>query len=127
MKKIDELQFVTGSEDKCMRVWKWEDGILVKHLNKTHIDFVTALEILDEDNLISGSRDKTIKVWNTHDWVLVLQAIVEEKISCLLKISHELIAGGTANGKIMIFSTEDWQCVFFLEGHSTANAVMQLI
>ena len=53
-------------------MWKWEEGILVKHLDKAHLDYVNAIIVLDEDSIATGSRDRSIKVWDSKDWVMTL-------------------------------------------------------
>jgi WD40 repeat protein len=59
---------ITGSEDKCIKIWELSTGKCVKTL-LGHSGVISALLIVNEkiDSslvLASGSIDKTIKLWN---------------------------------------------------------------
>ena len=83
----------------------------MKHLDKAHLDYVNAIIVLDEDSIATGSRDRSIKVWDSKDWVMTLQAIIEEKVNCMLKLNNKFknqVAVGTGNGKVLVLNSEDW-------------------
>lgn len=45
----------------------------------------------------------------------------------MLKISDDFVGVGTGNGKVRIYKHPTWESEFVLEGHSTANSIMQII
>jgi WD40 repeat protein len=59
----DEQTFVSGSDDKTIKVWNLHTGELNRTL-EGHSGMVNSVAIsTDGQILVSGSRDNTLKVW----------------------------------------------------------------
>ncbi|KAH8863594.1 Cilia- and flagella-associated protein [Schistosoma japonicum] len=60
---VDGNTFVTGGNDKLVKVWKYNEG-LVTHVGQGHTSSITRLRISpDQKNVITVSEDGAIYIW----------------------------------------------------------------
>jgi WD40 repeat protein len=63
----DDKKIISGSRDKTIRVWDFNNGNLL-HTLKDHIDSVLSVGFNQNcTKIVSGSEDKTIKIWDFNE------------------------------------------------------------
>ena len=90
----NKRQFISGSNDRTIKIWDLEEGTCLKTL-RGHTGAVVCLVLTEGGQLISGSYDKTIKIWDltTGTCLNTRQGHVAGVTSLILTKKGQLISG----------------------------------
>ncbi|KIL56156.1 hypothetical protein M378DRAFT_89741, partial [Amanita muscaria Koide BX008] len=114
----------SGSEDRTIRIWDTEVGVLVGEPLKGHNGPVTSVAFspLDSRLLVSGSKDKTVCVWDTVTSSLTrgpLRGHSNWVRSVAFSPSGERFVSGSVDETICIWNAKTWMMVGNpLKGHT---------
>lgn len=71
MEKDGTMLLITAGDDRLVKVWDHDKGVLIKEL-QGHKDNVSDVLFVKEFGVIlSASEDGSVKIWNVEDWTLV--------------------------------------------------------
>jgi phospholipase A-2-activating protein len=111
--------FVTGSMDKCIRIYNSE-GTIVRQLLGHSLGVISLSFLPDPRYLISGSWDGTARVWDLKEECRCVSTLPDhENGVCVLGLSDGNIATGSTgrqeNNKVVGFCVRIWQPVSLSE------------
>lgn len=121
----DGKLLATSSYDPMIRIWRFEDGALVREL-KGHKDWVhAALFSPDSQFLVSASKDSTIKIWKVSNGQLVRTLTGHSKAVITLAFSPDgkLLASGSEDGTVKIWQFPDGKLMKTLVGDMLGYSV----
>uniref|UniRef100_A0AC35FN35 Uncharacterized protein n=1 Tax=Panagrolaimus sp. PS1159 TaxID=55785 RepID=A0AC35FN35_9BILA len=112
----------TGATDRTVRVWKTDDGSLLK-IFVGHANIVRTLKVVG-DRIISGSRDKTVRIWNMES---ARSIILEHEVDGIrhIETGNGMIFSGGYEGTIKVWDIESGEFIQALEGHTGRITKMQ--
>jgi len=121
---VDDECIISGGADGVICVWAIARMSLVRTV-ACHADAVVALKVLPSNgDVVSGSLDRSLKVHRpSADWKMVAEikdAHGEAPVCCMALVRKgSLLATGSAQGEIKVWSVESWTCVCAVpHGHS---------
>lgn len=105
--------FVTGSQDKAIRIFNSE-GTLVRQLLGHSLGVISLSFLSDPRFLISGSWDGTARIWDLKNECKCVATLPDhENGVCVLGLTDGNVATGSTgkqeNGKVIGFSVRIWQ------------------
>uniref|UniRef100_A0A914PFM8 F-box domain-containing protein n=1 Tax=Panagrolaimus davidi TaxID=227884 RepID=A0A914PFM8_9BILA len=112
----------SGATDRTVRVWKTDDGSLLK-IFVGHANIVRTLKVVG-DRIISGSRDKTVRIWNMES---ARSIILEHEVDGIrhIETGNGMIFSGGYEGTIKVWDIESGEFIQALEGHTGRITKMQ--
>jgi WD40 repeat protein len=110
-------KFLSASKDKTIKIWNIESGECMKTL-KGHELGVLAILVASDSKLISSSLDQTIKIWDLSNFECTNTLKVESKVNCLVNVSENEFAGGSDDGRIIIWNS--LQKIKYIEAHESS-------
>ena len=114
IKLNNKSQLCSGSADKTVKIWNWENGECEHTIQ--HESWVKSLCQLLNDSIISGSDDNTIKKWYDYK---IENTFNEHQgsVKCLCNINNKYIASGSFDSTIKIWDLDGNKCVQTLTEH----------
>ena len=91
------------SDDASVKLWNTTDWRLIRDYNK-HLDEIWAMEYLDSDLIVSSSFDYSTHIWKMSTGETVFITKTQQPITCLKKISNNLLAGGDFDDIIYLWN-----------------------
>ncbi|OAF71033.1 WD repeat-containing protein 16 [Intoshia linei] len=83
--------FVSGGDDKILKVWDYEEGIMT-HYGELHGASITKLKISPDNNtIVSVGEDGSILIWNAPDMSTFSGTTVDQSIETEEKILEDTI------------------------------------
>jgi len=116
----DDKRIVSGSYDKCVRVWDALTGETVKVL-EGHTDYVRSVAFSSDDRrIVSGSDDKSVRVWDalTGETVKVLEGHTHYVRSVAFSSDDRRIVSGSYDNSVRVWDALTGETVKVLEGHT---------
>uniref|UniRef100_A0AC34FED0 Uncharacterized protein n=1 Tax=Panagrolaimus sp. ES5 TaxID=591445 RepID=A0AC34FED0_9BILA len=112
----------SGATDRTVRIWKVEDGTLLK-IFVGHANIVRTLKVVG-DRIISGSRDKTLRIWSMES---ARSLILEHEVDGIrhIETGNGMIFSGGYEGTIKVWNLETGEFIQALEGHIGRITKMQ--
>jgi hypothetical protein len=119
--------FVSGSEDKSLRVWDVATKLCVRTL-VGHAESVTSVCSLGGGRIVSGSEDSTLRVWGaaTGECLHVLAGHASI-VRSVCAVGGEFIVSGSEDKQLRVWSASTGMCVRVLEGHTKRVACVCLL
>lgn len=114
----------TGSQDKTVKLWKWEKGTsLIQHVATLagHKRSIWSVTFSPVDQVIaSASADMTVRVWNVNTRECI--RTLEGHQSSVLRVSFlsrglQLLSAGS-DGLLKVWTLRTAECAASVEGHS---------
>uniref|UniRef100_A0A914Y1K2 F-box domain-containing protein n=1 Tax=Panagrolaimus superbus TaxID=310955 RepID=A0A914Y1K2_9BILA len=112
----------SGATDRTVRIWKVEDGSLLK-IFVGHANIVRTLKVVG-NRIISGSRDKTLRIWNMES---ARSLILEHEVDGIrhIETGNGMLFSGGYEGTIKVWNLETGEFIQALEGHFGRITKMQ--
>ena len=101
--RIDADHFVSGSEDKTLKLWnRNSDTAMRTYLG--HTDIILTVATINADHFVSGSNDKTLKLWNKKNTEAIETYSVHTNIIFAVAIldAKHIVSG--SNGQLLMLS-----------------------
>jgi U3 small nucleolar RNA-associated protein 13 len=131
---------ITGSQDRTVKRWditkEMKQKIRAKYTRKAHDKDINAIDIDPSGSLFaSASQDRTVKIYSATEGEAIGVLRGHKRGVWTVKFapkdsqvpssgSKGLIATGSGDKTIKIWSLEDYSCLLTLEGHS--NSILKL-
>ena len=119
---LDNLQLVSGSADKSIRIWDIESGTCT-HILKGHEDVVTSVKFLyNGAQIVSGSLDGTVQLWDASagNNTTTCTKHSDKVYSVALSSDGIHLASASGNTTIQIWDLVNCKHLKILEGHLKA-------
>ncbi|NEO73114.1 caspase family protein, partial [Moorena sp. SIO3H5] len=116
----DGKQIISGSEDKTVRLWDTETGLLI-HTLEGHTKAVYAIAFSrDGKQILSGSRDDTVRLWDTETGLTLHTLQGHTKGVSVIAFSRDgkQILSGSRDDTVRLWDTETGKLIHRLEGHT---------
>ncbi|MEJ1929807.1 caspase family protein [Nostoc sp. NIES-2111] len=113
---------VSGSDDKTIRLWNWEQGLVTPPFIGHEGEVTSVVFGHNGQYIISGSTDGTIRLWNFQLQLLGKPFVGHEETVNSIAISPDgqFIVSGGGNGKIRFWNLTGEQLRRPLNGHQGA-------
>ena len=111
---------VSGSGDKCIKIWDAGEGECLKTL-KGHTGSISSVSFSSDNKLIvSGSFDKSIKIWDSEEGkcLKTLEGHTDWVLSVAFSNDNKLILSGSGDKTIKIWNAKGGECLKTLKGHT---------
>jgi WD40 repeat protein/serine/threonine protein kinase len=116
----DGQQFVSGSEDKTLRVWNLARGECLRTL-EGHTGGVEAVAITpDGRQVVSGSWDETLRVWDLSrgECLRTLEGHKECVSAVAITPDGRQVVSGSWDETLRVWDLASGECLRTLEGHT---------
>jgi len=123
---ISESKIISCSADTTIRLWDLNSGECLKiiqdftGLNKMQQP-ISCIKVLTDEIIIYSSD--LIKIFNIKN-DSCLNAFEENEVTCIVKLSNELIASSSFNGQIKVWNVNTGECLIAIE--ESANYLVRL-
>lgn len=94
------------SDDSSVKLWNTTDWSLIRSYKK-HTDQIWAMEYLEPDIMVSASFDLTTQFWRISTGETMMKINNEQPITCLRRLSKNLLAGGDFENDIYIWDLDN--------------------
>ncbi len=94
------------SDDSSVKLWNTTDWSLIRSY-KRHTDQIWAMEYLEPDIMVSASFDLTTQFWRISTGETIMKINNEQPITCLRRLSKNLLAGGDFENDIYIWDLDN--------------------
>jgi len=115
----DGLQLVSGSQDKCLRLWNLASGQCL-HTLEGHSKRVTSIAITPDGHLaVSGSHDKTLRVWDlsSGECLHILEGHTKGIDFIAITPNGRLVVSMSTDMVLRVWDLIKGRCIHKLEGH----------
>ncbi len=112
----DGAYIVTGGRDGVIRVWRKDDGVLLREL-EGHSGWVYSVAFHD-GQIASGSDDKTVRVWEAESGRCLKTLEGHSGWVYSVAFHDGQIASGSYDKTVRVWEAESGRCLKTLEGHS---------
>lgn len=116
----DGRYIVSGSVDRTIKVWRINDGMIVRNFIG-HKNYVNSVCFSNDANyIVSGSSDSTVRVWDIRNvkQIKILKGHNARVSSVALSPNNEYIASGGWDNLIKIWRFQTGQELKTLKGHT---------
>jgi WD40 repeat protein len=119
------LMLAAGGADQSIRIWQAADGDLLRAFQNAHTPWVGAIAFTaDNKKVVSRGGDNAIKLWDLESGrqlrSLVAGNVYAGSSSIALSPDGVLLAAGSANNSVRIWSIADGSVQRTLAGHEAA-------
>ncbi|KAL5598562.1 uncharacterized protein BROUX77_006396 [Berkeleyomyces rouxiae] len=111
----------TSSDDKTIRIWKFDDGTCVQEL-RGHRAAVDSVSFSPDGLLVvSASQDNTAQLWSVQDGSCVQELRGHGKwvVAAIFSPDGTLVATASHDHTARLWNTDDGTCVHELKGHKS--------
>ncbi|MBD2059096.1 serine/threonine protein kinase [Oculatella sp. FACHB-28] len=115
----DGETFVSGSEDKTIKVWNLRTGDLLRTLSGHDAEVVSVAISQDGQLLASGSRDNTVKLWDLQSGELIRTLDHPDWIqSVAFSPDGQMLAAGDRDQTVFVWNVSTGKLLCNFMGHT---------
>jgi WD40 repeat protein/tRNA A-37 threonylcarbamoyl transferase component Bud32 len=115
----DGETFVSGSEDKTIKIWNLKTGELLRTLSGHDAEVVSVAISQDGQLLASGSRDNTVKLWDVQSGELIRTLDHPDWIqSVAFSPDGQMLAAGDRDQTIFVWNVATGKLLCNFMGHT---------